>query len=147
MSNLLWVDTPALLRDGYGLMSLATTALSNAMRSPAAPDRGPAFVLPPFPELAAGALPTVSVTRLVGKDSWTETNSDPSILVSGTGMIGSFFRSPLAGLVAFGAIGGATLPFVLSPDPFGMGFGAQASPVQPESEEEVIVEEEDPSDG
>lgn len=89
-----FVDTPRMLRDGYGVLNLAMSAIANAVRSPSDPERGVGVILPPLPQLAEGAKASVTVTSLQGDDMVVNAQCDRSWLVN------------LAG--GFGLIGGST---------------------------------------
>ena len=85
----------AFLRDGYGLTSLMCSALSNGVRSPIDPTRDAGLVMPTFHELTQNVLPTVSTTRLEENgDMVTRMESDPSILVGMTRMVGYMTSNP-----------------------------------------------------
>lgn len=102
-----WQDTPRLLAGGYGLVSLAASALSNGVLSPKNPDRDPGLVLPTFEELADGAQPAVALSWIEGNDLFYHAQMDRSMLVNLTGAVGTLGNSG-AGL-AVAAIGAAVL--------------------------------------
>jgi hypothetical protein len=80
LTTLQVIDTPRLLRDGYGLLGLLTTGLENALRSPANAEREPGPVLPGYRELLVGARPTLMLARLDGDDLVATGEADGSTL-------------------------------------------------------------------
>lgn len=105
-----FLDTPALLADGYGWSTLLSAAIANGLRSPRDANAGPGLVLPPLEELRAGARGTLTVARLEGEDLLSVTVGDSSALVGLTGCLGVLHRMPvLAALPALAVTGGLTL--------------------------------------
>ncbi|MBL8764004.1 MAG: hypothetical protein JNM07_07025 [Phycisphaerae bacterium] len=97
-------DTAELMRGGYPMVQMVTSAITNAMRSPASADREPGMVLPLFGELRAGARASVSFAYFDGDDYVYQSESDRSILVGTAGSMGVLSKlSPvLAPLAAAG---------------------------------------------
>ena len=87
-------DSPRLLREGYGLTSLLTSALVNGTRSRAG-DRDAGMVMPSYHELMRGAKASVAVTRFVEGDYVQEARGDGSILVNVTSFVGLVGSTPL----------------------------------------------------
>jgi hypothetical protein len=103
-----FIDTPRTLRDGYQYVSLAGSALANAVRSPVDSERDPGLVVPTFAELKVGARPMVSFSYWRGDDMVSESHGDRSVLVNATGAIGAaapFF--PVVGALIGGAAAAA----------------------------------------
>jgi hypothetical protein len=105
-----FVDTPRTLHDGYTLVSLGTSALSNMMRSPRDTQREPGFIMPPFPVLAENVKATVTMTRIDGDDLVIESQSDRSMLVNACGAIGVVGNSAsMVGVVFAGGLGASLM--------------------------------------
>lgn len=102
-----YFDVPRYLDDGYGLASLACSALVNGTRSRVDVGRDAGRILPPYAELAAGAKVYVSSTRIVGDDLVDEARMDRSWLVNGTATAGFVASSPLLLLIPMAAGAGA----------------------------------------
>ncbi|HVP73035.1 MAG TPA: hypothetical protein VMS30_04805 [Phycisphaerales bacterium] len=101
-----FVDTPRMIGQGYGLVSLGMTALANAVRSPTDVKRDAGNIMPSFAELSKDAKASVSVTRLVGNDLVVTSQGDRSMLVNACGVAGSMGGMGGAMLVAAMAAGG-----------------------------------------
>jgi hypothetical protein len=101
-------DTPRMLRSGYGLASLVTAALANAVRSPADPARDPGLVMPSYRELADGVKAAMYIARFDGDDPVTVGRFDRSWLVLGTGTAGMI--GGVQGLAMTALAAGVTLP-------------------------------------
>lgn len=102
LAALAFNDTPRFLRDGYGIASLAMSALANAVRSPEDVGREPGIVMPSYPDLLRGARPQVVLTRVAGDDLVVSGSCDTSVVASLTGAIpgpGTW----TAGVLALGA--------------------------------------------
>jgi len=110
--QLMFVDTPAVLRNGYGLASLGMSALANAVRSPRDPAREAGLIMPTFTELAKGAKATVYLSKLEGDDLVTRCQGDRSTLVNLCGGLGMMGGS--TGTVAVAAVGAGLLLPALS---------------------------------
>lgn len=108
-----WMNTPRLMQDGYGTLSLMCSAVSNAMRSPSDATREPGMLLPSYPELRAGAMGMVSVGRIDGEDYIEESRWDRSQLVNMAGMLGYMYDSPLGPLVMAGLGASLAVPQVM----------------------------------
>lgn len=102
LASLQYLDTPRYMRDGYTTISLAGSAIANAMRSPTDPGREPGMVVPLYHELAKGAKPTVEVSYWNGEDLVYEAHADRSMLVNAAGAVGSLqkFMPLIAGGMA-----------------------------------------------
>jgi len=100
-----FIDIPELAEDSYGIASLVTAMIANAMRSPAS-DREPGLIMPSYPRLLGDAKAMVTVARLAGDDLVELGRSDNSMLVNMTGMIGWFTSSPLMVAVGTGFMSG-----------------------------------------
>ncbi len=86
-----FMDTPRLARGGYGLTSMLCSALSNAVNSPASPDRFQGTILPPLAQLLDGAKASVSLYGFEGEDLVGTSQCDRSMLVNiagATGLLG-----------------------------------------------------------
>lgn len=81
-------DVPRLARSGYGLGALLASALSNAVRSPADPQRDAGPVLPPFAELLAGAKAAGSAYRIEGEDLVGTFQADRSVALNSCAALG-----------------------------------------------------------
>ncbi len=104
LTGLAWLDTPALLSDGYGPATLAASALANATRSPRKRQRDAGMVLPTFSELRAGARPFLATSHWEGDNLVTNATADRSLVANLTALAGLMSRTPLPYL-ASGAIG------------------------------------------
>jgi hypothetical protein len=103
------IDTPALLQDGYGLLSMAANALGNATRVPGSTDQGVMRPLPPYRELLKDARPIVHMAFVEGDDLVAVADMDRSMLVNAGGIAG--VMGGLTGAIALGSIGaGVMLP-------------------------------------
>lgn len=92
--NVVFLDTPRFLGAGYGLISLGTSALANGTRSPSDSSRDAGIVMPLYHELAAGALPMVTIDTIENGDLVSRAHSDASTLVNMTGIAGYFISNP-----------------------------------------------------
>lgn len=101
-----FLDSPRLLRSGYGLTSLLCSALVNGTRSRTDGTRDAGVILPPYHELMKDAKASVGVTRVVGDDFVSEYRGDRSALVNLTSVLGAFGSSPAALLLPAALIGG-----------------------------------------
>lgn len=99
-------DSPRLIKDGYGMVSLMCSALVNATRSPSNPQRDAGVIIPPYHELAAGAKATVSLVTIEGEDYVQRYQGDRSVLVGATSGLGFLGSSPLLLLVPAIALAG-----------------------------------------
>ena len=72
-------DTHRLVRDGYGLATLAFSALRNAVRSPHTLERDPGEVLPAYHRMVEATRPTVMFGRIEGDDIVVRGEGDRSI--------------------------------------------------------------------
>lgn len=108
-----WMNTPRLMQDGYGTLSLMCSMVSNAMRSPSDPSREPGLLLPSYAELRSGAKAMVSVGRVDGEDYVEESRWDRSQLVNMAGLIGYMYDSPVGPLVALGLGASVAVPNVM----------------------------------
>lgn len=85
-----FVDTPRLLRDGYGLVNLGLAALANAVRSPTDAARDPGLIMPSYADLANNAKAALTISRIQGDDLVATCQFDRSILVNACGTVGLF---------------------------------------------------------
>ncbi len=107
-----FLDAPRLLERGYTWTTLGASMMANLVRSnePGAPD--PGRLLPTFRELAQGARPWISLSRLEGDDLVTQVRADRSWWANGTAMLGS--PNGAAGLVfGVGMAASFALPMLL----------------------------------
>jgi hypothetical protein len=102
-------DTPALARNGYGMLSLAMSALSNAVRSPSNATRDAGVIMPSYHELMADAKASVMIARLDGEDLVATCQMDRSMLVNACGAAGSL-GGPLGAVVVGSMAAGVMLP-------------------------------------
>jgi len=103
-------DTPRFLKHGYAMANMMTSALVNGTRSPVDETRDAGIIMPPYYELAAGALASVSWSTIQGDDVIQTYHADRSVLVNMTGamgflsasplLLGMFVGAPVAGFVA-----------------------------------------------
>ncbi|HZW11357.1 MAG TPA: hypothetical protein VFF69_15745 [Phycisphaerales bacterium] len=102
-----FVDPAETLDDGYWLLSLGASAVSNLVRSPHEPEsRDPGMILPLYRDLAGADIrPTLQITSWEGEDMVTRSWSDRCLWVQAGGVAG---------------VGSAFLPLV------GAGIGAAA---------------------
>ncbi len=107
-----WVNTPRLMRDGYSVVSLLCSGLSNAVRSPSDESRSAGLIMPTMATLRSGAKGMLSVGRVVGDDLRAEMRGDRSQLVNATGIMGYMANSPVGPLVAAMVMGSAVVPQV-----------------------------------
>lgn len=108
ITELMFIDSARTLRDGYGGLSLLTSALANAVRSPHG-QRDPGLICPPLGELAQGARPMMMVSYWDGEDYITRWSGDRSSLVNGAAMLGvgdlgSFIGGAILGSGAAGGM-------------------------------------------
>lgn len=90
-----FMDTPRMVRDGYGLLTLAASALANGTRSRRDETRDAGSILPPYHELMKGAQATVSVLRMDAGDLVNHTRSDASMMVNVAGGLGYNLSNPM----------------------------------------------------
>lgn len=104
-----YMNTPRLVRSGYPFLSMAGSALANAMRSRHDTERDPGMVVPLYADLINGAQPSVSVTLWDGDNLVSETRGDRSITATAGAMAGVAVElTPLIlGIGAATNIGGA----------------------------------------
>ena len=105
--SLSWINTPRLMRDGYGLTSLMTSAMANMMRSPGKRSREPGMIMPAYNELKEGAMGILSIGRRRGDDLRSETRADRSAMVNITGVMGYVSTSPIAAIAGMAVVAGA----------------------------------------
>jgi hypothetical protein len=101
-----FIDTPRLIREGYGVTSMLCSALANGTRSPRDAARDAGMILPPYHELVNGAKATVTSSRIVGDDLVQRTHADRSMLVNMAGSIGFLASHPAMLIVPVAAFGG-----------------------------------------
>lgn len=99
LSALTFLDTPALMADGYGMATLAASALANATRSPRKRKRDAGLILPSYSELRHGARPFLALTRWEGDHLVTRAQADRSLVANLTGIAGLLSRTPLPYLI------------------------------------------------
>ena len=123
-----FIDTPRLIREGYGATSLLCSALVNGTRSPRDSARDAGMILPPYHELVSGALAIVSASRIEGDDLVQRTHADRSMLVNMAGGIGYLASHPVMMVLpatGFGMMAVARqhqaanppMPFEIAPEP------------------------------
>jgi hypothetical protein len=105
-----FVDTPRTIRDGYAILTLIGSGLSNLVRSPNDPGaRDPGMILPLYRDLANDkAVPSVQFTRWEGEDLVTTGFADRSLWVQAGGEMGvasAALPLMLAGIGAAAAAG------------------------------------------
>ncbi len=120
LSSVSFSDTAAHIRDGYSILTMVGSAVSNAMRSPTDTAREPGLTVPTYNELRKGVRPRISYTYVRGDDRVSETHSDRSALVMGCGAI-----STVAKIVPLVAIPAA---FAAMEQRGGMGMDTNAGP-------------------
>ncbi|HWB19543.1 MAG TPA: hypothetical protein VG711_04515, partial [Phycisphaerales bacterium] len=104
-----FMDTPRMIRNGYGLMSLAMSALSNAVKQPNG-DRTAGVVMPSYSEMTKGAKAMVNIASLEGGELVIRGQSDRSALVNGCGVVGAM--GGMVGLYAIPLGAGLLIPAV-----------------------------------
>jgi len=110
---LAFLDTPRLMRDGYGPTSLFCSALTNGTRSRRDGARDAGRILPPFAELARGAKGVVSAARLEGGDLVQFEHADGSMLVNAAGTLGFLGSGPVLLFAAPGLLATFVVPKVV----------------------------------
>lgn len=96
-----FMDTPRMVRSGYGFTSLMCAAIGNAVRSPIDATRDAGLILPSYNDLLEGAKASTSFYHVVGNDMIVTTQADRSFLVNLAGGMGVLGNSgaPLVALV------------------------------------------------
>jgi len=98
-----YTDAPRFAVQGYSLVNLFCSGLTNALRTTDGVD--PGVPLPPFNEFIEGIEPTITISRWQGENlTWTG-RSDASMLVNLAGSSGS-----ILGPLAIGGAAGALMP-------------------------------------
>ncbi len=132
-----YMDTPRMIRRGYPLLSMAGSAVSNALRSRHDAERDPGMVVPLLADLLKGAQPAVSLTAWEGDHLVSETRGDRSVVATAGALTGAVMElTPL--IVGIGAAanmgggmgGGMSRPFGLAAPSAGM-MRAVANTVEP----------------
>ncbi|MHC4948408.1 MAG: hypothetical protein ACYTG1_09120 [Planctomycetota bacterium] len=108
-----FTDAPALVADGYGLVSMGYAALANAVRSPGDPTREPGVIMPPLGDLLDGAKASVTIARVEGGDLVMTTQADRSWTVGGCAAVGAIGGSA-ATIAAAGIAAGLVMPAMAS---------------------------------
>ena len=90
-----FTDTPRLMRDGYGFLTLLSAALANGTRSPHDSSRDAGLILPSYNALSDGARASVTIARIEGSDIVYDMRGDASMLVNLAGLAGAVGNSPL----------------------------------------------------
>ncbi len=102
-TSVTFVDNASTMRDGYPLLQMLGSALTNFARSPeSSGPREVAQVVPTLAELRAGARPCVFITRWAGDDLVLTGRGDPSLLVNAAGLLGT---GDLGSMIFAGIIG------------------------------------------
>lgn len=120
-----FIDIPELAGDSYGLASLVTSMVANAMRSPSS-DREPGLIMPSYPRLLQDAKAMVMISRVDGDDLIEMGRADNSMLVNMTGMIGWVASSPIGAAIGAGLFGGLVAPAVVENFSAASGMGGWA---------------------
>jgi hypothetical protein len=84
-----FIDSPRTMRMGYPILSLAGSAVANAVRSPTDPEREPGLVVPTYNELREGARARLSYGYWRGDDFVSEMHTDRSVLVNASSALGA----------------------------------------------------------
>lgn len=104
MVSLSYADGSRLAREGYGWLTLAGSALANAVRSPSDPTREPGMIVPPYGELMTSVRPAVKIAVRQRKQLVIDSWSDRSVLVSASGVAGAIVNvAPVLAAVGAGA--------------------------------------------
>jgi hypothetical protein len=107
-TSVTFLDTPHLVRSGYGLTSMLCSALSNAVCAPGSPDRFQGPILPPLAQLLDGAKAWVSLYGFEGEDLVGTSQGDRSVLVNVAGLAGLVAEcAPMTAPLIAGAAAGA----------------------------------------
>tara|TARA_R110002072_G_scaffold106453_2_gene232516 strand:+ start:2761 stop:4740 length:1980 start_codon:yes stop_codon:yes gene_type:complete len=94
-----FMDTPALLADGYFWSNMLFTAIGNGVRSPHGAVRDPGPILPAYGDLMKGARAMVNITSVEGEDLVVRGVGDRSMCVQLTGFTGFLSSSGLGMLL------------------------------------------------
>ena len=110
LNSFSYQDTPRQIRDGYGMATLAFTALRNAVRSPHT-DRDPGMVQPGFDEMVKQSRPTIMLGRIEGDDLVVRGEGDRSFSAQMIGLLGNpmLLLNVLSGFVGAAASQGPEL--------------------------------------
>ena len=107
--QLRYMDTERQARGGYSVVSLALTALNNAVRSPGNPARVPEHMVPSYNEYMRDVIPSVSVSRWDGDDLLTTSTGNRSALVN-LGAAGGSAGGPMVVIAGAGLLAGVAMP-------------------------------------
>src|SRR5690606_15897884 len=107
ITELTFIDSARTLRDGYGGLSLLSSALANVVRSPHG-QRDPGLICPPYGELVEDVRPMTMMSYWDGDDYITRWAGDRSSLVNGAALLGVGDLGSLIGgaILGSGAAGG-----------------------------------------
>ncbi len=109
LTQLSFIDSARAIGKGYPWISSLTTAISNAMRSPANDSRDPGNLLPPYAEIAASVRPILQTARWEGENLVQEISADRSVIVNACAAAGVY--GDLMSIVAPVAVG-AVVPAI-----------------------------------
>jgi hypothetical protein len=101
-----FTDTARRAREGYNLVALAATALSNGVRSPGNTSREPGRIVPSINELLREVRPSVTMSYRSGDQFIMESWADRSLLVNAASTAGTLLD--FAPLVAAAGLGAAS---------------------------------------
>lgn len=103
-----FADTPGLMGAGYPLVTMASLALANGVRSPSDPSRDPGMLMPLFNDLKKNVRPTVTITYKDGETLVLHSTADRSMLAGASGAVGGMLRAwPVIGAIGAAiAVGG-----------------------------------------
>lgn len=98
-----FVDSARTIGASYPYVTLAGSAIANAMRSHVSTSRDPGLVVPPFSILAKDVRPMVTWSTFEGDDYVTQTSGDASVLVSICSVLGVGDLAPMLAGAALGS--------------------------------------------
>lgn len=108
LAAITYLHSPRLAPEGYTLVSLAASALANAVRSPTSPARDPGIVMPMYADFIKDIRPIVAVSTWQGDDLVLHGEMDRSMLVNAAAAVGGFGGPTMLAIVPLGL--GMALP-------------------------------------
>lgn len=97
-SGISFLDAQFFAEEGYGTVSVLSSAIVNAMRSPTDATRDPGPIVPLYTEFCQGIAPTIGYSEVRGDDLVSMATGDSSNLVQ-MAMLSGFVQEFLIGLV------------------------------------------------
>jgi len=93
-----YMDAQFFAEEGYGTVSVLSSAIVNAMRSPTDATRDPGPIVPLYGDFCQGIVPTISYSEVRGEDLVTMATGDPSDLVQ-MAMLSGFVQEFMIGMM------------------------------------------------